>query len=218
MKEIYEIDESFEDGLLVEDNQEEVQPDDWGTRNIEEEFEGLGSPTEEEENNSKSTDLITVVTEDYGNVNLSRAEEAYEMQEFENRVQPILTETTKTAVGEAVKYQQNVLKLELQEVLQGEVGYRLSKYEKRRKRRAFKDGILTVIKLAIVIGVIGFVLANTQLRTRISIVAEDFVELVQGLLNNEEVSSNQLVHDLFKDLGDDLDEVNTVDTEEKDGE
>ena len=210
MKEVFEIEESFEEGLIEEPVKEE-QPDDWHTHDVEEEFNGLGDSFEEEPKTSDSTELVTLVNDDFGNESLARAEEAYEMQEFDNKVAPILAETTKKAVGEAVKYQQDRLKLEMQEVLQEEVGYRLSKYEKRRKWRSFKDKIATAIKILILIGVVGFIMGNAQLRLRIAIVAKDFGEIIEDLLNGEETSSNKLVEDLFRDLGDDLDKVNTID-------
>ena len=57
----------------------------------------------------------------------------------------------------------------------------------------------------IVTGLIALTIyGNVQLRTRIILVAQDVKEMVTCLLNNEEVSSNKLVEDLFRDLGDDL--------------
>lgn len=38
---------------------------------------------------------------------------------------------------------------------------------------------------------------------------KDIGDLVSGLIHNEEVTSNQLVEDLFRDLGEDLNRVNT---------
>lgn len=38
--------------------------------------------------------------------------------------------------------------------------------------------------------------------------------MVHGLVNNEEVTSNQLVEDMFRDLGDDLNDANTIIVEE----
>ena len=206
-------------GVVDEEPIEQVKPkDDWNApREVEETEEFLGVVDEEpieQPKTSDSTEVMSIVEDDFGSESLARAEESYEATEFNNKVQPILEETTKKAVGEAVKYQQDKLKLEMQEVLQDEVSYRLSRYEKRRRWRDIKTKVGTAIKVLILLGVIGFVLGNAQLRLRIAIVARDVGDLCEAILSGDEnVSSNQLVEDMFRDLGEDLNEVNTVESE-----
>ena len=103
------------------------------------------------------------------------------------------------------------MKLEVSEVLQDEVGYRLSKYERRRRRRDLKEKLGFIIKGIVIFLVIIFILGNAQLRLRFALVVKDLGNMLSGLMKGEEVNSNQLVHDMFKDLGDELNEVNTID-------
>lgn len=118
---------------------------------------------------------------------------------------PIIQDTVK----EAVKLNNERLKLEVNEVLSGEVGYRLDKYEKRRKFRERRDLVVGVLKWGLALLVVAVIFGNVTLRTRCQIVLKDIGDLVSGLIHNEEVTSNQLVEDLFRDLGEDLNRVNT---------
>ena len=118
---------------------------------------------------------------------------------------PIIEDTVK----EAVKLNNERLKLEVNEVLSGEAGYRLDKYEKRRKFRERRDLVVGVFKWGLVLLLVAVIFGNVTLRTRCQIVLKDIGDLVSGLIHNEEVTSNQLVEDLFRDLGEDLNRVNT---------
>ena len=114
----------------------------------------------------------------------------------------------------AVKLNNERIKLEVNEVLADEVGYRLDKYEKRRKFRQRKDFVTGVLKAVAVLIAVLFIFGNAQLRLRFWIIFKDIGDLVHGLVNNEEVTSNQLVEDMFRDLGDDLNDANTIIVEE----
>ena len=118
---------------------------------------------------------------------------------------PIIEDTVK----EAVKLNNERLKLEVNEGLSGEAGYRLDKYEKRRKFRERRDLVVGVFKWGLVLLLVAVIFGNVTLRTRCQIVLKDIGDLVSGLIHNEEVTSNQLVEDLFRDLGEDLNRVNT---------
>ena len=157
----------------------------------------------------KHTQLVPVIQEDLSTVDVHDAEEAYQSNEFSRKVQPVLKETTEKAVASAVKYQNDKLKLEVAEVLSDEVGYRLSRYEKRRRRRDFCERVSGIAKFIVTVVVILFILGNAQLRLRFALLFENLGDIFVGLVNGEEVESNKLVHDLFRDLGDDLNEVNT---------
>lgn len=153
-----------------------------------------------------TSEAVSMVEEDLGAVSLAHDEFEYEKRQTEQKIAPVVKEVTKQAVSEAVKYQQDKLKVEVNEVLQSEVGYRLNRYEKRRRRRDIKDKIGVVLKWVVVIGIIAFIYGTPQLRTKFSILFRDFGDLVEGLINNEEVSSNQLVEDALTNLGVDLNE------------
>ncbi len=163
------------------------------------------------------TELVTVSDEDFTGVSVADAEEAYQQNEFNSKVAPIVQETTQRAVKEAVKYQQDKLKLEVAEVLESEVGYRLSKYEKRRRRREFKERISSICKGVVILIVVLVIMGNSQLRLRFALLVKNLGDLFIGLIQNEEVESNKLVEDLFKDLGNELNEtgfdINSTETE-----
>lgn len=155
---------------------------------------------------------ISSIPEVYEDLSAGNEEEAYRQEEFANKINPILHETTKKAVAEAVKAQNDKTKLEISEVLQDEVSHRLSKYEKRRKRRDLKEKIGFCIKGVVFILAFLIIFGNAQIRLRISIVAKDAGEIISDLLQGKDTSSNKLVEDLFRDLGDDTNKVNTIDT------
>lgn len=145
---------------------------------------------------------VSIIEENLGSTLSGHDENEYEKRQTEKKIVPVVKE----AVGEAVKYQNDKLKAEVNEVLQGEVGYRLDKYEKRRRRRDVKEKLGVVLKWVVVVGIIAFIYGTPQLRLKFSILFRDFGELVEGLMNNEEVSSNKLVEDALSDLGVDLNE------------
>lgn len=146
-------------------------------------------------------EAVAVANEDFDSLEHEAVE--YEQHQTEKKVAPV--------VKEAMKYQEDKLKAEVNEVLQGEVGYRLDKYEKRRRRRDIKDRLGIVIKWVVVIGIIAFIYGTPQLREKFSILFRDFGDLIEGMLNNEEVSSNQLVEDALSNLGVELNESDSVD-------
>lgn len=168
---------------------------------VEESFDGV-LPEEQE-----PAEAVAVVNEDFDSLEHEAVE--YEQHQTEKKVAPVVKE----AVSEAVKYQNDKLKAEVNEVLQGEVGYRLDKYEKRRRRRDIKDKLGVALKWIVVIGVIAFIYGTPQLRTKFSILFRDFGDLIEGLVNNEEVSSNKLVEDALSDLGVDLNDGSEVEDE-----
>lgn len=148
-------------------------------------------------------EAVAVVDEELDCVGHEESE--YQQLQTEKKVAPV--------VKEAMKYQEDKLKAEVNEVLQGEVGYRLDKYEKRRRRRDIKDKLGVALKWIVVIGVIAFIYGTPQLRTKFSILFRDFGDLIEGLVNNEEVSSNKLVEDVLSDLGVDLNDGSEVEDE-----
>lgn len=147
-----------------------------------------------------TTEQVSLANEDFGEISLVDEENEYQKYQTERKIAPVVKE----AVSEAVKFQNDKFKVEVNEVLQSEVAYRLTKYEKRRRRRDIKDKIGVVIKWIVVIGVIAFIYGTPQLRTKISILFRDFGDLVVGLVNNEEVTSNKLVEDALSGLNEDL--------------
>lgn len=153
-----------------------------------------------------------IVDENLSGIALPNELDDYDAKVLSEKIQPVLKETTEKAVKSAIKAQNDKLKLEVAEVLDDEVSYRLSKYEKRRRRRDFKEKVGGIVKAIAIILVVLFILGNKQLRLRFALVFQDLGDMFTGLINNEEVSSNKLVYDLFKDLGDDVNDVNTIET------
>lgn len=203
-----EIDENFD---TVEEDTSEDMKDMWQSSGVEID-ETVDSIAEDELPAPVKKAPISSVPEVYEDLSAGNEEEAYRQEEFANKVNPILHETTKKAVAEAVKAQNDKTKLEISEVLQDEVSSRLSKYERRRRRRDLKEKISWVIKAIIIVLVTLIIFGNKQIRMRISIVAKDAGELISDLLQGKEASSNKLVEDLFKDWGSDINKVNTIDT------
>lgn len=208
-----EIDENFD---TVEEDASEDMKDIWQPSGVEID-ETVGSIAEDELPAPVKKVAPSSVPEVYEDLSAGNEEEAYRQEEFANKVSPILHETTKKAVSEAVKAQNDKVKLEISEVLQDEVGYRLSKYEKRRKRRDLKEKIGFCIKGVVLIVVFLIIFGNAQIRLRISLVAKDAGEMISDLLRGKDTSSNKLVEDLFRDLGDDINKINTIDTTKDNG-
>lgn len=208
-----EIDENFD---TVEEDTSEDMKDMWQPSGVEID-ETVDSIAEDELPAPVKKAPISSVPEVYEDLSAGNEEEAYRQEEFANKVNPILHETTKKAVSEAVKAQNDKVKLEISEVLQDEVSYRLGKYEKRRKRRDLKEKIGFCVKGVVIIVVFLIIFGNAQIRLRISLVAKDTGELISDLLQGKEASSNKLVEDLFRNLGDDINNVNTIDTTKDQG-
>jgi len=173
-------------------------------------FQGVGSEEcEDPEESNDSTELL-VVDDKVSFGKIARDEESYRKNEIKSQLQPIVQETTKRAVTEAVKYQQDKLKLEVHEVLQDEVGYRLSKYEKRRRRRRLKENLSTAVKVFILLGVIGVILSNASIRSRVQIVTRNAWNYVESLIAGESTSSNSVVDSFLQSLGVELNDINTT--------
>lgn len=206
------VDESFE---AVADTADQADKGGTSTQVAEasdEVFEGFTST--EPEGTVTASGIIPVLPEEEDQLSAGADEEAYKATELQREAAPIIQDTVHTEVKRAVKLNNDRLKVEVNEVLQDEVGYRLDKYERRRKFRQRKDLVFSAVKGVLILVVVLFIMGNTQLRTRLTIIGKDFAELFGGLVRNEEVSSNKLVEDMFRDLGDDLNDVNTVVYEE----
>lgn len=141
-------------------------------------------------------EAVAVANEDFESLEHEAVE--YEQRQTEKKIVPV--------VKEAIKYHEDKLKAEVNEVLQDEVGYRLSRYEKRRRRRDVKDKIGVALKWVVVIGIISFIYSTPQLQLKFSVLFRDLGDLVIGLVNNKDVSSNQLIEDALSGLGVDLNE------------
>lgn len=177
---------------------------------VDEVFDGFGDSVSWDKPKPEADTNLTVVDSDFSGTDLAQAEEYYEVSELGKKVKPL--------VNEAMQYQQDKMKLEVKEVLDDEVGYRLSRYEKRRRRRDMKDKASLIIKGVVTFIIIVIILGNTQLRTRFALVFRDFGDLFSNIISGEETSSNKLVDDLFGDLSDDIDEENTIETNGYDSE
>lgn len=202
------VDETI--GAITEEVKEELFKETEPTDVAEEIFEGIKEEPEE----AKPTDILRISEEDMGAFDVASAEGEYKAAELNKEAAPIIQTTVNTEVKKAVKLNNERLKLEVNEVLADEVGYRLDKYEKRRKFRQRKDFVTGVLKAVAVLIAVLFIFGNAQLRLRFQIIFKDIGDLVHGLVNNEEVTSNQLIEDMFRDLGDDLNDANTIIVEE----
>ena len=181
------------------------EPDDWdadfdfGDMNLASEYKP------ETTWESVSLDIDNVSDDvDFGSTDLIEAEENYETSEINKKVKPL--------VNDAIQYHQDKMKLEVKEILDDEVGYRLSRYEKRRRRRDIKDKASLIIKGVLIFVLAVVILGNTQIRTRCAIVFRDFGDLFTNIVSGEETSSNKLVDDILGKVGSDVDTENTVKT------
>lgn len=170
-------------------------------------FEGIASSPEPL--SRKSSDLTVVRHEDLSEIAVASDELIYEANEINRKIQPVVKETTEKVVKEAIKTHNDTLKLEVAEVLDSEVSYRLSKYEKRRRRRDFKEKMSSIIKGVVILFAIVVVLSNAQLRLRFALLFQNIGDMIGSIMKGEETSSNRLVEDLFRDLEEDLNRVNT---------
>lgn len=152
---------------------------------------------EEPKITNNSTELIAIINEDLGNTGLVHDEE-YEIAELERKAQPLIREATKHAVSEAIKFENAKMNVEVRDVLQEEVSYRLDKYEKRRSRRKFKNTIKSLVSWGILILLVVAVYQNVELRNAVIVVALDIKDMVVGLVQGDDISSNKLLEDLLK--------------------
>ena len=183
-----EIDEDY-GSLLFEDETTSELSSQFNQESIEDDY---GSMVFEDKGVTKETPQESI-EEDFSNENIQDSEEIYRKQKKIEDAKPIVKE----AIKEAVKIQKENFKLEVNEVLQDEVAYRLDKYDKRRRWRFIKERIFLVIKVILVIVIVLVVLSNSKMRTRLVILAENIKEITIDLLEgDEDVSSNKLVEDL----------------------
>lgn len=146
---------------------------------------------------------ISFQDEDFGNTSIEAAEQRYKATEFQQEAAPLIRGAVEEEVKKAVEFNNENLKAEVNKAVKKDIGHRLDKYDKRRKWRFMADMTGTCIKWGIVALIALTIYGNVQLRTRICLVAGDVKEMVICLINHEEVSSNKLVEDLFRDLDDD---------------
>lgn len=132
---------------------------------------------------------VIMQDENFSNIDIAVSEQRYKETALQQEAVPLIKDAVEIEVKKAVKK---------------DIGHRLDKYEKRRNRRFMANIIGTCIKWGIAVLIALAIYGNVQLRTRVILVAQDVKEMVTCLLNNEEVSSNKLVEDLFRNLGDDL--------------
>lgn len=92
------------------------------------------------------------------------------------------------------------------EVVYDTVAEPIKKQNKRRKRRKRNQKLWGIIKFAALVLTCIFLYTNDATRTRIGLVASDIRDIVVGIVNGEDVSSNKLV----RDLGIKLHKINTV--------
>ena len=152
---------------------------------------------EEPEVKSNSTELVAIINEDLGSTALVHDEE-YEKAELERKAQPLIREATKHAVSEAIKFENAKMNVEVRDVLQEEVSYRLDKYEKRRRRRKFKNTIKSLVSWGSFILIVLVVYQNVELRNAVGIIVLDVKDIVVSLLQGDDTSSNKLLEDLLK--------------------
>ena len=144
---------------------------------VDEVFDGFGDSVSWDKPKPEADTNLTVVDSDFSGTDLAQAEEYYEVSELSKKVKPL--------VNEAMQYQQDKMKLEVKEVLDDEVGYRLSRYEKRRRRRDMKDKASLIIKGVVTFIIIVIILGNTQLRTRFALVFRDFGDLFSNIISGK---------------------------------
>ena len=130
------------------------------------------------------------------NANIIAEEQAYQNQEIINKARPV--------INQALYQQKNQMNEELHQVLNNSIGDKLVDYENRSRKRKIKERISLFIKLGVATFIIALFIINPQLRKRTTIVLNDFGTLIQGLVNGEDVNSNTLVDDLFKNLDEDF--------------
>lgn len=168
-----------------------------GVGEVDETFDGFANSME------PAPERKFEVAEVVNDVNLSgaaSAEDAYAVDELHQKAAPLIQDTVEREVKTAVKLNNDRLKMEVNEVLADEVGYRLDRYEKRRRARNRREFVGAVLKWGIALIVALAIFGNAQIRAKIGIVAQDVFELVSGLVHNEEVSSNKLVEDIFSEV------------------
>lgn len=183
---------------VEEDENKSVEDNSWGTNEIDVAFEGVGDMYIRNENLIKTVDDCTevdVIDEEW---DITEAEDAYKMAEVAKSAKPAIEATAEIAVGEAIKFQHEKMKFDMQEALQDEVSYRLGKYEKKRRNRRIKNLLGVLVKVIIITAIVVVIWNNDAIRDKIILLVTDFVEIVKDLWSDGDASSNKFFQDLVK--------------------
>lgn len=161
---------------------------------------------------SKVMTLVEQVDEDLGQESIFQTEELHRQRELEKQAEPLIEER----VSEAVMQHNARLKREAAEliyehdttILENVRQARLEdKKERKRQRRNAK--IKSFLGFAAIAGVLFIFCTNSQVKPLVQTVFTNLYDMVVDLVNNDETSSNELVDDSLKELGNLLNEANT---------
>ena len=159
----------------------------WGTP-VEDVFADLGSET------IKGTvDLSEVNTE-----GMIDAAIQIQKDKIQQEVEGAISATTSEAINSAVQTQQAHIEKEINTVITEEVDVRLNTYKKKRKRRRRREFIGNAVRWLCIIGLGIAIFSHDPTREQLIIIGTDIKELVVGLVNDEEVSSNKLALDILE--------------------
>ena len=106
------------------------------------------------------------------------------------------------------------IETKVDEVVYDAVTRPIDKQNKKRRRKKILNFLWGTVKFALVALVCLSLYSNEAIRVRIGLVATDVKEIVVGIINGEEVSSNKLI----RDLGIKLNKINTVYYDENNNE
>lgn len=187
-----------------------------GSSEVDESFESMGYADLGEEQPKKSAWGSTSVTEqteeNLSDYNLQYSEEQYRDTEFRDTAKPIIQQE----VTEAMKVQNARLKREAAELIYehdmeivADVSDARRADKKERKRRAFRSKVKSAILTVIFVGLVLIVCTNSQIKPLLTTVWHNLVVFATDIMNDEETSSNKLVDDALKGLGDSLNRQNT---------
>ena len=115
----------------------------------------------------------------------TEAQQDYEQEEFRKKAAPV--------IQDAVKVQ----KESFHEIVNAEVDERIGEVSGHIKKHRKKKKKAKLIKWLIILGVCIFLCQSRYVRQRTAILYQDTKELVTGLINGEDVSSNRLALDLL---------------------
>lgn len=148
---------------------------------------------------SKANEVSIQINADASGVDLGEAEDAYKRREIIKEAAPVL-------IAQAEKMrevQEERIKVEVHEVLSGDVDKRLDKFEKRRRRAKRREYFGRLVKWGIIAAIVLAVYATPALRCRVVLIYQDTVQMVQDAMGGREVSSNKLLQDLFQPISSD---------------
>lgn len=187
--------------VLTEEPEVEEDIDIWEVEEgvVDVQFEGVGDYYVVQDKAIKTVEDGILIDTDLGDATVGDNEDQYKAQELAEKVTPIIEQVTDRAVSETIRYQNEKTRLDVQEALHEEVAYRLGKYERRRKRRKFSNFLGVLIKAIIIIVVVSTIWSNVPLRNKIINTAQNLYEIVIGLINDEDVSSNEFFEELFEE-------------------